>query len=67
MRSGFRFDSDQFYVKSADEMGRLFPDSPGVTERTMEIAERCNFKLHGVENPFPEFAGAAGTHDRQLL
>lgn len=56
----FRFDSDQFFVKSADEMGRLFPDSPGVTQRTMEIAERCNFKLHAVENPFPEFAVPQG-------
>src|SRR5579863_2821167 len=52
----FRFDSDQFFVKSADEMGRLFPDSPGVMQRTMEIAERCMFKLHPVDNPFPEFA-----------
>src|SRR5215472_1360530 len=56
----FRFDSDQFFVKSADEMARLFPDSPGVMERTMEIAERCNFKLHPVDNPFPEFAVPQG-------
>jgi DNA polymerase-3 subunit alpha len=56
----FRFDSDQFFVKSADEMERLFPDSPGVLQRTMEIAERCHFKLHPVENPFPEFAVPAG-------
>ncbi len=56
----FRFDSDQFFVKSAEEMGRLFPDSPGVMQRTVEIAERCNFKLHGVENPFPEFAVPPG-------
>jgi DNA polymerase-3 subunit alpha len=56
----FRFDSDQFFVKSADEMARLFPDSPGVMQRTMEIAERCNFKLHPVENPFPEFAVPQG-------
>jgi DNA polymerase-3 subunit alpha len=56
----FRFDSDQFFVKSADEMARLFPDSPGVTQRTMEIAERCNFKLHPVDNPFPEFAVPEG-------
>jgi DNA polymerase-3 subunit alpha len=56
----FRFDSDQFFVKSADEMARKFPDSPGVTQRTMEIAERCNFKLHPVDNPFPEFAVPAG-------
>jgi DNA polymerase-3 subunit alpha len=56
----FRFDSDQFFVKSAEEMARLFPHSPGVTSRTMEIAERCNFKLKGVENPFPEFAVPPG-------
>jgi DNA polymerase III subunit alpha len=55
-----RFDSDQFFVKSAEEMGRLFPDSPGVVERTMEIAERCNFKLHAVDNPFPEFVVPPG-------
>ena len=56
----FRFDSDQFYVKSAEEMARLFPDAPGVTARTMEIAERCKLKLNAVDNPFPEFAVPPG-------
>jgi DNA polymerase-3 subunit alpha len=56
----FRFDSDQFFVKGADEMERIFPDSPAVLARTMEIAERCNFKLHAVENPFPQFAVPEG-------
>jgi DNA polymerase-3 subunit alpha len=56
----FKFDSDQFFVKSADEMGRLFKDTPAVIERTMEIAERCNLQLHQVDNPFPEFAVPEG-------
>ena len=56
----FKFDSDQFFVKSADEMTQLFPDSPSVLARTMEIAERCNLKLSKVENPFPEFAVPPG-------
>ena len=56
----FKFDSDQFFVKSADEMARLFKDSPDVLMRTMQIAERCNLKLHEVENPFPEFAVPQG-------
>ena len=56
----FRFDSDQFFVKGADEMERLFPDSPAVVSRTMEIAERCNLKLAKVDNPFPEFAVPEG-------
>ena len=51
----FRFDSDQFFVKSADEMARLFKDSPDVLKRTMEIAERCEFKLKAVDDPFPLF------------
>src|SRR6202050_410280 len=56
----FRFDSDQFFVKSADEMGRIFKDAPSVLKRTMDIAERCNLKLHEVDNPFPEFAVPEG-------
>jgi DNA polymerase-3 subunit alpha len=56
----FRFDSDQFFVKSADEMTRIFPDSPDVLKRTMEIGERCRMKLSKVDNPFPEFAVPAG-------
>src|SRR5246127_275450 len=51
----FKFDSDQFFVKSGDEMARLFPDNPGLLARTTEIAERCNLKLHPVDNPFPQF------------
>ena len=51
----FRFDSDQFFVKSAEEMARLFKDSPDVLRRTMEIAERCEFKLKAVDDPFPLF------------
>jgi len=52
----FKFDSDQFYVKSATEMERLFAHAPEVVSRTMQFAERCHLKLHKVDNPFPEFA-----------
>ena len=55
-----RFDSDQFFVKSADEMSVMFKDSPEVLTRTQEIAERCNLKLTKVDNPFPEFAVPEG-------
>ncbi len=59
-RERFRFDSDQFFVKSTEEMGRLFPDSPALMARTMEIAERCQLKLQPVDSPFPEFAVPEG-------
>jgi DNA polymerase-3 subunit alpha len=56
----FKFDSDQFFVKSADEMAQVFKDSPAAIARTMEIAERCNLTLHKVETPFPDFAVPQG-------
>jgi len=56
----FKFDSDQFFVKSADEMATLFPDAPTLMSRTMQIAERCNLKLTKIKNPFPEFAVPPG-------
>jgi DNA polymerase III subunit alpha len=52
----FRFDGDQFFVKSADQMEQLFPDRLDLVQRTQAIAERCNLKLNKVDNPFPEFA-----------
>src|SRR5947209_8748065 len=51
----FKFDSDQFFVKSAEQMHHLFRHSPEVVSRTMAIAERCNIKIEKVKNPFPEF------------
>src|SRR6202522_3198280 len=56
----FKFDSDQFYVKSAAEMEKLFSHAPEVVSRTMQFAERCSFKLAKVTNPFPEFAVPPG-------
>src|SRR3984885_6483372 len=56
----FKFDGDQFYVKSAAEMERLFPHAPEVVSRTMQFAERCSLKLNKVTNPFPEFAVPPG-------
>ena len=51
----FRFDGDQFYVKSAEEMEQVFSHAPQVVARTMQFAERCNMTLSKVSNPFPQF------------
>ena len=50
-----KFQTNQFFVKTADEMSRVFKDRADFLERTLAIAERCNFKLNKVKNPFPEF------------
>ena len=51
-----KFDSDQFYFKSAEEMLQVFRAVPEAVHRTLEIAERCHLKLPREENPFPHFA-----------
>jgi DNA polymerase-3 subunit alpha len=37
----FKFDSDEFYLKSAAQMRQLFPDHPEAFDNTLLIAERC--------------------------
>src|SRR5436305_13268128 len=55
-----KFHGNQFFVKSAEEMGQVFKDAPQVLSRTMAIAERFNAKLEKVSNPFPKFDIPAG-------
>ncbi len=54
-----RFNSDQYYLRSGEEMAALFGDFPGAIENTVLIAERCNVtiefgKLHHPQFPIPE-------------
>src|SRR5579864_1555364 len=50
-----KFEGSQFFVKNADEMYRVFKDSPDVLTRTLDIAERCSLRLEKVATPFPQF------------
>ena len=43
--SRFRLGSDQFYLKSPDQMRDLFSDVPEACDNTLEITERCNVKF----------------------
>ncbi|HVB99963.1 MAG TPA: DNA polymerase III subunit alpha [Candidatus Dormibacteraeota bacterium] len=49
------FSTDQFYFKTAQEMARVFRETPEALARTVAIAERCRVKIEPVANPFPEF------------
>src|SRR5262249_31340753 len=55
-----KFQGTGFYVKSHDEMYRVFKDAPDVLQRTLAIAERCNLRMEKVSNPFPHFDVPAG-------
>jgi DNA polymerase-3 subunit alpha len=57
-----KFHGSQFFVKSAEEMARLFNGREDVLKRTLAIAERCHFDLKKVKvkDPFPEFTVPEG-------
>ena len=50
-----KFHGNQFYVKSADDMARVFSGYERVLARSLEIAERCHVRLEKVHDPFPQF------------
>ena len=41
----FKFDAEEFYLKSAAEMRELFRDHPDACDNTLDIAERCNIDV----------------------
>lgn len=51
----FKFDTQEFYIKTAEEMSRLFPHNPSVITGTMQFPERCNLVMKQVDDPFPAF------------
>ena len=43
--SPLEFKTDEFYLKSTEEMESLFAKFPGAVENTVKIAEKCNFEF----------------------
>ena len=44
-RSGFKFEGDDFYIKSAAEMRDLFREAPDACDNTLLIAERAEVEI----------------------
>ena len=51
-----KFETDEAYVKSAEEMKQGFDYCPEAVERTLEIADRCNLEMEFGKYHFPTFA-----------
>lgn len=54
-----KFQTDEFYLKSEEELRQLFPNCPEAFENTAKIAQRCNLdfefhKYHLPSFPVPE-------------
>lgn len=55
-----RYASDEFYLKNAQEMLKVFPDDVTAIENTVAIAERCNLELPEGKFYLPDFPVPAG-------
>ena len=62
-----RFPNDQFYLKSEDEMRRIFSFCPEAVDNTQKIAERCNVEFTFGEYHLPEFIPPEGYTNREYL
>jgi len=63
--SRMKFMTDEFYVKSSDEMRELFADVPDACDNTLEIAKRIDIKIPEKQfnipiYPVPEPEGGVG-------
>ena len=50
-----KIETDELYLKSAEEMTQGFDFCPGAVERTVEIANRCNVEIEFGKYHFPNF------------
>ena len=50
-----RFGTQEFYLKSREEMAALFDGDQGPLDRTWEIAQMCDLRLKPIADPFPKF------------
>ncbi len=55
-----RYASQEFYLKGAEEMRKLFPKDPQALENTLAIAERCDVEIDTGTFHLPEFPMPAG-------
>ncbi|SMC37500.1 DNA polymerase III subunit alpha [Papillibacter cinnamivorans] len=55
-----KFATDEFYIKSEEEMAALFPECPEALKNTAEIADRCNLVFQFGVHHLPEFKHPQG-------
>ena len=62
-----KFETQEFYIKDADEMAALFPEHPEALANTVRIAERCQVEFEFGKYHLPEFDVPAGYTSLEYL
>ena len=55
-----RMETEEFYLKSGDEMAEALPDDPDALDNTLEIAEKCNVEIQFGVRRLPHFTAPDG-------
>ena len=58
-----RFETQEFYLKSEEEMRALFPERPEAADNTVKIAEKCSFDFEFGHYHLPRFRLPEGETD----
>lgn len=53
--SRMKFETEEFYLKTEDEMRALFPEHPEAADNTAKIAEMCNYDFEFGKYKLPRF------------
>src|SRR3954467_11327513 len=62
-----RFDTNEFYLKSSEEMAESFADLPEAVASTLEIAERCDVEIKLGQLLLPRFPTPDGVEPGEML
>lgn len=62
-----KFSTDELYLRSAEEMHRLFPYAPKALENTLQVAERCNLEIPLGTSILPRYPLPEGVSADQFL
>ncbi|KAJ53194.1 DNA polymerase-3 subunit alpha [Clostridium tetanomorphum] len=62
-----KYPSDEFYLKSPEEMYNQFSHVPEALENTIKIAEQCNFNYKFHESKLPNFPLPEGTNHYEYI
>lgn len=60
----FKFDTDQFYLWSAEEMRRKWAELPEACDNTLRIAEQCEVEFNTNANYMPNFPVPPGEDEQ---
>jgi DNA polymerase-3 subunit alpha len=62
-----KFQTNEFYFKSAEEMAALFPERPDVIRNTLEVAALCDLELDFGRRHAPVYRPPGGQTDSDYL